>query len=602
MPTDRKNNLENPYSSWDEYRLKKRHLELLATDPNYQSLVASKVMPGAMGAGSPGGQRFLSQASSTEVPGRSFGDVASDVGISLKRGVVQLGDAAIGLANIPTGGHAGRLLEDVTGYKSGELDESLASQYSEAQQAASQRVSDATGFLGTVGTALQNPSTIVHAVLESAPSMVGGGVIGRGLIKAAPKLSAWVAGAMGEGTIQAGSMAEEVRQQSDTGLITGKQAAQSIGSGIGTGAFGMMGARVAKRLGVGDIDTWLAGGSLTTKAAAEVGQPVLKTARAVTSRIIAGGISEGIFEELPQSMQEQVWMNAATDKPLGEGIGEAGAMGMLAGAAMGGGFSIFTQPKVMQDEKVPAAKDGQTATQTAKQSSGPSIEEMQLNQREAQQRKEAALKKAATNPEEQKIATEAQAEEAYWKAEKEAMMVQVFDRALRDDYVGTLTRYVENPELLRQLPETVQERFQTLLSESIQTDPTTVLTEKLVSDFLTRNQRAIDALSYELEEDFSVVANEFAELSPAEQERVIAREQSALALIRRQQKMAQAKPRLSLQEIEANAALERFAERINGHLPAFIDINERSQTDEKIDPDKAILFDHPLGGMILLQQ
>ena len=61
----------------------------------------------------------------------------------------------------------------------------------------------------------------------------------------------------------------------------------------------------------------------------------------VIQRIIAGGITEGIFEELPQSVQEQIWMNAATDKPLMENTGEAGAMGMLAGIGMGAGSNIF---------------------------------------------------------------------------------------------------------------------------------------------------------------------------------------------------------------------------------------------------------------------
>ncbi|EKE01591.1 MAG: hypothetical protein ACD_21C00093G0001, partial [uncultured bacterium] len=53
-------------------------------------------------------------------------------------------------------------------------------------------------------------------------------------------------------------------------------------------------------------------------------------------QVVESGISEGVFEELPQSIQEQMWQNFATDKPLTDGVGNAAALGMLSGAAMGG--------------------------------------------------------------------------------------------------------------------------------------------------------------------------------------------------------------------------------------------------------------------------
>ena len=598
MPIDRKNTLQNPYSSWDDNQLKKRHLELLASDPNYQSLISSKVMPGTMGSGLSAEQR-----TSDDVPRRSLGTVASDMGLSLARGVVQAGDAAIGLANLPTGGHAGRLLENITGYKSGELDESLSSRYSPAQQEANRRVAEAEGFLGTVGTALQNPSSIVHAVLESTPSMIGGGLIGRGLIKAAPKLSAWAAGAIGEGTVQAGAMAEEVRQESEDGTITGKQAFQSIGSGIGTGAFGFVGARIARKFGVGDIDTWLAGGSLTTKAASAVDQPVLKSVREVASRITAGGISEGIFEELPQSLQEQVWMNAATSKALGENVGEAGAMGMLAGAAMGGGFSIFTQPKVLQDAKdIPDTEftEDTTKPQFFTQEEWNEVinktDLIRTRKEESQQKFTSMMDAAQSEQERQQLQAEALEEEAYWNAEaarfqkelKERKYTNIFETALKNDYEGTLHRYVNNPELLAELPIEVQENFLAMLQEPLPTND-------LVSNLLTQNQRVLD-LAYEEDVPFEAVVNDFAELTSEEQERIIRREQSALALIRRQQQMAQITTRKTLQEIEAEAALDRFANRIETHLPNFIEI--AGQTKEEIpilegpEPGKILPIDY----------
>ena len=192
--------------------------------------------------------------------GRTLKDVVSDAGISLARGGIGLGDAAIGLANLPTGGYAGKFITDATGYQSGKLNQKLADYYSPEQKEASKRVKQAEGFFGTVGAALQNPSTIVQSIIESTPAMLAGGVIGRGLLAAAPKIGSLAAGAIGEGTVQAGGMAEDVRQENETGLLTGKQALQSIGSGIGTGVFGLAGGRIAKKLGINDIDSWLAGG------------------------------------------------------------------------------------------------------------------------------------------------------------------------------------------------------------------------------------------------------------------------------------------------------------------------------------------------------
>lgn len=48
-----------------------------------------------------------------------------------------------------------------------------------------------------------------------------------------------------------------------------------------------------------------------------------------------------IFEELPQSIQEQMWANYAAGRPIMDGVGNAAAMGMLAGAAMGGAGGGF---------------------------------------------------------------------------------------------------------------------------------------------------------------------------------------------------------------------------------------------------------------------
>jgi len=305
-------------------------------------------------------------------PERTFGGTLKDVGVSLGKGIVGTGQAAIGLADIVTPGQLGKAIED-TGIDLGAAQEYLSEQYTPAQQAAFEKVEQAKGFLPTLGTMVQNPSTIVHSVIESLPAIAGGGLVGRGALALAPRIGGLAAGAIGEGAITAGQTAESIREQADDRTISGKQTLMALGAGAGTGLISGFGSKftsgIAKKLGIdlADIDTMAATGKLGSgaKKLAEKG----KFTDNVAARIIAGGISEGAFEELPQSVQEQVWMNAATGKDLTEGIGEAGAAGLLAGTAMGGGANVFTGG-VQTDQTEP----GQTL----------SSEEQKLNQLEIQ--------------------------------------------------------------------------------------------------------------------------------------------------------------------------------------------------------------------------
>ncbi|MGH9253667.1 MAG: Eco57I restriction-modification methylase domain-containing protein [Vicinamibacterales bacterium] len=56
--------------------------------------------------------------------------------------------------------------------------------------------------------------------------------------------------------------------------------------------------------------------------------------------IVYGAMQEGFFEELPQSVQEQVLSNIAADRPWDENVKMAAVMGTLAGAVMGGGGQV----------------------------------------------------------------------------------------------------------------------------------------------------------------------------------------------------------------------------------------------------------------------
>ncbi|MBG4718162.1 hypothetical protein I5F71_02730 [Pseudomonas aeruginosa] len=287
---------------------------------------------------------------------RTVGDTA----VSLLKGAVGVPEAVVGIADIPTGGRVGKLAEEA-GFRPKDAKQFLDDFYSPEQKAANQRVAQAEGFVDTASTMLQNPSTIAHTVAESAPSMLAGGVIGRG-VGALAKLPAWALGAVGEGAVGAGQAAESIRQSTDDGLMTAKQAGAALLSGVGTGAFGALGGKAAQKLGISDIETMLAGGSAQASA------------KSLPRRMLEGAVTEGALQELPQSMQEQAWQNVALDQPLGQGVAEAGAAGLLAGVAMGagGGVGNARSPVNAPAESVPPADTGPLSRAVA-QLPAPSI-------------------------------------------------------------------------------------------------------------------------------------------------------------------------------------------------------------------------------------
>ena len=274
-------------------------------------------------------------------PKRTIGGTLKDIGVTTVNAAIGAGEAVVGLADLATGGMAGKGLSQL-GYDPKAARNFLQQYKSEAQQAADRRVDEAKGFGGTLKAFLRNPSTIVEAGAESLPSMFLGGGIGRGIgaagkaagILSNPAARAGLLGAIGEGVVGAGSAAEQIRQE--TGELTGKGAASAIGSGIGTGVLGRLGNKLAPKLGAVDIEEALVRGF--SGNARNVPLSFGKTLKAITG----GAISEGAFEELPQSIQEQVWQNYATGKPLMEGVPEGAAQGLVTGAAMGGAVNIHS--------------------------------------------------------------------------------------------------------------------------------------------------------------------------------------------------------------------------------------------------------------------
>lgn len=267
---------------------------------------------------------------------KGFGGHVRDIGASLAAGAASIPDVAIGIGDILTGGAVGKTVEDSGLYTPGSGREYWADKKTDQAKAQSQKFSDAEGIIDKTKVALTNPTLITNTVAESLPTMVTGGLVGRGLSTATKgAISPMVGGAIGEGTMMAGSQAENIRQQTDDGLLTGNQVAASVATGALGTLFGLAGGAVAKKFGFGDIDSMLAGANVQ-QVAGEIAKVPLKQ---VPKHVVLGALSEGLLEELPQSAQEQVLQNYALNKDLMDGVDDAIVMGALAGMTMGAAAS-----------------------------------------------------------------------------------------------------------------------------------------------------------------------------------------------------------------------------------------------------------------------
>ncbi|WP_286713011.1 PLxRFG domain-containing protein [Acinetobacter sp. UBA2581] len=267
---------------------------------------------------------------------KGFSGHVRDIGASLAAGAASLPDVAIGIGDILTGSAVGKTVEDSGLYTPGSGREYWADKKTDQAKAQSQKFSDAEGIIDKTKVALTNPTLITNTVAESLPTMVAGGLVGRGLSTATKgAISPMVGGAIGEGTMMAGSQAENIRQQTDDGLLTGNQVAASVATGALGTLFGLAGGAVAKKFGFGDIDSMLAGAN-AQQVAGEIAKVPLKQ---VPKHVVLGALSEGLLEELPQSAQEQVLQNYALNKDLMDGVDDAIVMGALAGMTMGGAAS-----------------------------------------------------------------------------------------------------------------------------------------------------------------------------------------------------------------------------------------------------------------------
>ena len=274
----------------------------------------------------------------------------ADPTLSVLKGITQLPDVVSGIADMAVSPLTGGKLSVGKGFEYLEeqlpdalqdlgetLEQAKSPEIRAKREAQRKEIDAAKGFkdtaLTTIGTMLENPSLLFDTLFESLPSTFSGGVIGKGLLRANKLRKAGLgtvgAGAIGEGLVSGGSTAEGIRQETEDGVLSAKQAGIAGLSGILTSIFGKAGGSLSQKFNAFDIDTYLAGGREARKAQSKI-------FAAFKSMVI-----EGTVEELPQSMQEQMAQNIALGKDPMEGVAEAGATGFLLGMAMGGGASVL---------------------------------------------------------------------------------------------------------------------------------------------------------------------------------------------------------------------------------------------------------------------
>ena len=322
MANNDETKIDNPFNSGGETKKKDKPQK----QPNYAELVeVDSAQP--------------NYAELVEV-NKGIGGHLKDFGASLASGAASLPDIAIGIGDLYTGGRAGKAIEDSGVYNPGSGSDFWRDQKTINAKAQEQEFAAADGILEKTGVALSNPTMITNAIGESLAPMVAGGMVGRGLnIASKGKIGAAAAGSIGEGTVMAGAQAENIRQETDDGLLTPEQTALAAGTGVLGAAFGYMGGRIAQKLGFDDVDNMMANGvqrGTVQEAAKDI--PI----SSIPKSILAGAISEGILEELPQSVSEQALQNIALGKDWTEGLDDAIVMGTLAGMAMGGGINAYT--------------------------------------------------------------------------------------------------------------------------------------------------------------------------------------------------------------------------------------------------------------------
>jgi hypothetical protein len=247
-------------------------------------------------------------------------------------------------------------------------------------------VDEAKGFFNTVKAVGVNPLALVDNILSSIPTMLTGGAVAGSVTrmwvtKAAKEAKALnLTGAAAEkfikdkvstvarltshaaeGALTAGSIADEARLQ---GVDWEDYVLPALSAGVGTALIGVGAGKLGSKLGIGDVEADIAAKMAGVKGS---GIGVGDTNKSFAKFVFGEMAKEGLLEEMPQSAQEQIFTNLATGRPWNENLGKSAALGLTAGAGMGGGHAISSKALQRTAEIVDAGKAklaGQTNTPT----------------------------------------------------------------------------------------------------------------------------------------------------------------------------------------------------------------------------------------------
>ena len=300
-------------------------------------------------------------------------DLARDTGVNLARGVADIGQAATGLTAMPLDavGAIDPLAKvgiDFRGASKGfdEFDKWAAGFLSDTGKAKEAKLEGTKGFTDTLLTLGTDPRLMMQEITKSLPGTVVAGKVGeaavgvygsrfaaqaqaagltgdaagqfiaRAFAENADKITraAMIGAAAGEGMQQAGGLAGKA-QGAD--IPFKDYVGPAVASGVLDAAISLGSSKLANKIGIGDIETDI--------ALRKTGVSSGKTSPAFwLNRGAIEGFKEGVFEEMPQSVQEAIAENLAFGRPWDQGIGKAAAQGLATGFGMGGGHAIISRP------------------------------------------------------------------------------------------------------------------------------------------------------------------------------------------------------------------------------------------------------------------
>lgn len=274
-------------------------------------------------------ESFSSQTKPKEAERKAL----SDIGNSIASGAAAAGRGILGLSDLVTGSNSIQNTKNL-GLDIKSSEQAWKDNLSEKAKQEEQAWNNTQGFVDTLKYGATHPFAVANKVAESLPAMAVSGGMGGAVTKGV------IGGAIGEGMQQAGSSYADAIEKNNGNTPTDKDAGAALGSGITTGTISALSGGLAKKLGIGDIDTAIA--NRVAGEAATSARPLGLGAYA--KNIGEGIITEGALEELPQSATEQMWQNYADGNPIMEGVPEAAAQGLITGGLMGGAFNAANLP------------------------------------------------------------------------------------------------------------------------------------------------------------------------------------------------------------------------------------------------------------------